>query len=939
MYQRLFIIGFMMTCPVLFAQIKVQSFDSRDGLCQSHVFCIEQDKRGYLWFGTYDGASRWDGKNFTSFHTHDGLMSPGVFCIKAGPGDSLFFGTMDGVSVFENGRFSSLPIGVDADGIMVQTLLPADDGSLYIGTAALGLCCVKNDKSIWTGRQNGLPSDRIRCLYQLQDGRILVSTSGGTVVLGEKPEPFPCPEDIDVSCIYQDPGGSLYFGTQNSGVYIRDTHNCWTRVDERTGLGDNRISDICPRQDGVIFIATFGGGVSMLRDQKIENITEKNGLAGNSVFDIVAGRDGSMYFGTHGGISVYRRSRIENYDENTGLSKNYVIAVHATCNGTLFVGTFNGGLNIYRDGTWQNLTVKDGLLNNSVFHIHEYGEKIFLCTYRGLCVYHNGRISAVKYGTSRLTDMIWSVAHSLDGTLYFGTGNGALMMKDDQITPIAGPEGQVNAILPLSDGRVYFGTENGLRIFQNNRQLLQTTPVDSIEVNVLFQSRAGAIYAGSDAGLYIQNGTAWTSLRFEDGLCHDRIDGICEDLNGSLYLTTLRGISILHPGGRLRTLRNSDGLASEECSPAACCCDRDGNLWFGTIRGLTRYYPTAEQTNTLPPLMHIKSMQVFEENIDLYDSMTGFEFRHDQNFCKFDYLGVYLPASHKVRYQVRLLGLEQDWINTQQTFMQYANLDNGHYTFQVRAANDWDVWSRPAEIGFTITPPFWERWWFILIAVLGGGGLVVHLVYVRVKSLLAVERLRTKIAADLHDNIGAGLTEISILSEVTTRQLLHKKPAESIPHLEKISETARRLVDSMSDIVWLVNPKRDSLYDLMVRLKDSYHEFFSAMGISFRIHNLAVLQQIHLSMEYRHNLYLLFKEALHNSIKHSKCTEIELDAQVKNRNLYMSLVDNGCGIRVSGPAGHGLENMQRRSRTIGGRLTIKNTETGGTKVEFSGKIK
>ncbi|MBN2000005.1 hypothetical protein JW935_20800 [candidate division KSB1 bacterium] len=939
MCRKLFFICLFLSCSALVAQIKVQSFDSRDGLCQSHVFCVEQDKLGYLWFGTYDGASRWDGNNFTSFHTHDGLMSPGVFCITAAPDNGLYFGTMDGVSVFRNGRFSTLPIGVNSEGIMVQSLLLANDRSLYIGTATRGLCCIKNDSVTWITTEKGLPSNRIRCLHQTRDGNILVSTSAGIVILSENPQPFPCPQNIDVTCIYEDDRGSLYLGTQNNGVYIQNLQNQWTQLDKQDGLGDNRISDICPRQDGVIFIATFGGGISVLRDNQIESITEKNGLASNSVFDILAGRDGSMYFGTHGGISVYKRSQIEVFDEDTGLSKNYVVAVHADCTGTLYVGTFNGGLNIYKEGKWQYLTVKDGLLNNSVFHIHEYNKKIFLCTYRGLCVYQNGRITPVYYGTSRLTDMVWSVAHDEKGILYFGTSNGVLMMQEKKIIPIAGIEGQVNAILPLPQNTVYFGTENGLRIFQNGRQLYQSTPVDSIEINVLFRASNGLIYAGSDDGVYIQNGTDWRSKGFEDGLTHDRIDGICEDLNGYIYLTTLRGITILHPDGRLRTLRNSDGLASEECSPSACCRDQDGHLWFGTIRGLTRYNPAAEQSVTLPPLMHIKSMQVFQKNIDLYKKRAGIKLFYDQNFCKFEYLGVYLPASHKVRYQVRLLGLESDWVNTEQTFMQYANLNDDCYTFQVRAANDWGVWSQPQEIGFYIEPPFWERWWFILGAVLLGGGLAVHLVSIRVKSLLAVERLRAKIAADLHDNIGAGLTEISILSEVTTRHLGKNKTAESIFCLEKISETARRLVDSMSDIVWLVNPKRDSLHDLMVRLKDSYNEFFASRGISFRINNLTVLQQIHLPMEYRHNLYLLFKEALHNSVKHSQCTEIVLDADFRNKNLRVTLVDNGCGLVETKPSGHGLESMKRRSKIIGGRLIIKNAAQGGTRVEFSGKIK
>ncbi|MCK7529483.1 MAG: histidine kinase [Ignavibacteriales bacterium] len=170
--------------------------------------------------------------------------------------------------------------------------------------------------------------------------------------------------------------------------------------------------------------------------------------------------------------------------------------------------------------------------------------------------------------------------------------------------------------------------------------------------------------------------------------------------------------------------------------------------------------------------------------------------------------------------------------------------------------------------------------------------MIYYLGTVRVKSQLEIEKLKLKIASDLHDNIGAGLTEISILSEVAERSEGHSSSIVK-KDLQKISDTARQLVDSMSDIVWVVNPQRDSLHDLIVKLKDSYNEFFSSIGISFQVKNVEKSDDIKLPMEYKQNLLLMFKEAINNAIKHSGCKKIILEAFYKNDLIEIVLKDDG----------------------------------------------
>jgi signal transduction histidine kinase len=208
----------------------------------------------------------------------------------------------------------------------------------------------------------------------------------------------------------------------------------------------------------------------------------------------------------------------------------------------------------------------------------------------------------------------------------------------------------------------------------------------------------------------------------------------------------------------------------------------------------------------------------------------------------------------------------------------------------------------------------------------------------RIRYLLALDKLKSSIAADLHDNIGAGLTEISILSELSAN--IVDKSNNATKHLKQISELSRHLTESMSDIVWVVNPKRDSLYDLIVRLKDSYGELLVDLGIKLETSDLDKLSNIKLPMDYRQNLYLILKESLNNAIKHSNCSKIDLIIKIIRNKLYIIVSDNGIGFDTNKIAvGNGITNIRDRGNKINGDIKIISEINKGTKIEFKGNLK
>jgi signal transduction histidine kinase len=355
--------------------------------------------------------------------------------------------------------------------------------------------------------------------------------------------------------------------------------------------------------------------------------------------------------------------------------------------------------------------------------------------------------------------------------------------------------------------------------------------------------------------------------------------------------------------------------------------------------GLFAQGKTPQNQSATPPQIRITHLRRFDQNVPLAPFAQNLTVRHYDNYLEIAFAAVDSLPVENMFFRHRLAGVDTGWMETQQQFVQYKNLENGQYAFEVQARNESSHWSEPARLDFVLQPPFWERLWFILFLTILTVGSAVYFITFRIRQLLAIERLRTRIAADLHDNIGAGLTEISILGEVGAKKIRQHPQNGTAEHFDKISCISRELVDRMNDIVWLINPKRDSLYDLIQQLGSSFEEVSTCSGIVFRAHNLESLRQVHLPMEYRQQLYYIFKEALHNSLKHSAAREIVLEAQTQGKRLLMRLKDDGKGFdKEKQPCRNGLDNMRRRAEMIGGKVIIYSAPSNGTAIEFNGKI-
>ena len=251
-------------------------------------------------------------------------------------------------------------------------------------------------------------------------------------------------------------------------------------------------------------------------------------------------------------------------------------------------------------------------------------------------------------------------------------------------------------------------------------------------------------------------------------------------------------------------------------------------------------------------------------------------FASNQNQMQFDFVGLGFGSGDVLRYQYRLEGADANWSGlSEQRTVTYVSLSPGRYRFLVRAVNsDGVVSAEPATVAFTILSPIWLRAWFVTLVALTLGLIAYALYRYRVARLLEMANMRTRIATDLHDDIGANLTRIALLSETA------KQGAQEDGPLASIARIARESVGSMSDIVWAINPKRESLLDLTRRMRQHADEVFAQRGIELHFTAPDAADARKLGVDVRRDLLLMFKEAVNNAVRHSRTSRVDIDLRV-----------------------------------------------------------
>jgi len=993
-------------------QLAFKHFSVSQGLSQSTVNVIFQDRDGFLWIGTEDGLNKFDGIECTYYKkdptNNNSLSHSWIWDIDQDKAGNFWIATYNGLSKMDLAlgqivRF--LPIEGDSSSLSSSRpdCLEFDkDGNLWIGTWGGGLNRYNDANNTFAKyipkpeNPRSLPHVLVKALHKDSEGKLWVGTfGGGLCYYNPDTDGFESDLKIDpalrfqpgnqITAIAEGPENQLWIGTYQNGISVLDKNTLtYQNVDEDLFrvLQNESITAIMMDDIGKIWIGTQSNGLFIYDNGKLIQIRaskdKEQGLKDDFIYSIFQERGGTILIGSSG-LNLYHKSRIKfthiqkAAPGEKGLSDNNIWGFAEISRNTLMIGTQNTGINIL-DLSNNNFNIKvasainnqlssqsvrtmvmDDFRNIWIGTIGGGVTQLLLDENRGINL--NKKFSTTSFGPQQritalaTTDSILYIGTVTSGTFIYDQRSGAFSRKRFIYNDTINTSSEyINTLMMDTKKNLWIGSwgggfgvvENGsdtlIRYLHNDENPMS---LSNDIVNAIFEDEKGDIWIGTSFGLNrlvrpkkkLFNSFDEEFIQYfqHHGLSNEVIYAIQEDDNGHLWLSTNRGISKFNPvTNQFVSFGVDDGLQDYEFNAQSSYRLHDGRLVFGGINGLNIFHPDSIRIDSMESTMHITKFLVSGKTINL-DSLRIKDAEpilpYSMNFVTLEYTAIDFVAPQKIKYAVKLDGVDANFIQTgDRRFATYSNLSPGKYTFRLMATNRDGVWnSAPLSFNFRILPPFYFTWWFILIVFL----LLVALAYLGVKlkiaRVLEIERIRTRIASDLHDDIGASLTKISLYSE------LMKTPSgkkDLNAYLKNINTLSREVIGSMSDIVWSIDARHDNLQDLIDRMKDFALSVCEPADINLHFHIQLEDEKRKLQPVTRQNIYLIYKEAINNIIKHSDANETHVHIQ-QSANLFSLIIkDNGKGLTPlkNGLGGHGLPNIQARAKQMGGTLSFESNQ-------------
>ncbi len=439
---------------------------------------------------------------------------------------------------------------------------------------------------------------------------------------------------------------------------------------------------------------------------------------------------------------------------------------------------------------------------------------------------------------------------------------------------------------------------------------------------------------------------------------------LTDDGEGNLWIGSNVGIlrvpkTLLNEfasGGRsfipCRAFDISDGLPTRgrpSRSQHGAVLRGDGTLWFATTKGLVTADPAHVHPNTNPPPVTIEAMTVDDlpRQMERHGEVNALVLRPGDELLELFYSSLNLAAPERARFRYRMDGFAKEWTDVTERVARYQRLAPGKYVFRVTAANEDGVWNEiGASLAVVVLPPYWRTWWFVttlVVATLIWIGVLVHYFSTQrlqrqvavLRQQEALEKERARIARDIHDQVGASLTQVALLGELVETD--KDVPEEVEAHARQICQTARDTTRALDEIVWTVNPANDTLEGLVNYICKHTQDFLAVAGLRYRLDVPDNLPPVNITPDVRHNVFLASKEAVTNVVRHSGATSAWIRVKIHPANFVVEIEDNGRGLPDpdAPTVRNGLRNMRKRMEDIGGTFAILRGAEGGALVRLT----
>jgi signal transduction histidine kinase/ligand-binding sensor domain-containing protein len=974
----------------------VDVFGTAQGLPSSAVLAVMQTRDGYLWAGTLAGLARFDGVQFAVFDENNtpGLASSQIRRLYEDGHTNLWIGTENGgVALVQGGRVTNVDISQRGPPGRLMSICEDTNGAVLLYTDSGVLARYRAGKvEVWLAGSDA-PST-CRGLAMESSGRLWVGTDTSLAALNPVPViteevnairlnfllaskrgghwrlangviqkwngdhlerdlgPYPWASTLTIAAACEDLEGNLVVGTYGDGVYWFDSDDRATRISKEEGLSHNSVLSVTVDREGCLWVGTNGGGLDRVR-RKLFDVLERT--RGSVVQSVCEDGKGGLWIG-------YTGNRVDHYTA-TGAQRFRLIPGSLPVDvdpdtlldvKAVFVGRRQGALggNWVLSGTW-------GALGPHLFQL-EHGQFTPISLQEPL----DWKVSAIYQ------DRV--------GRLWLGTEGGLLRLDDLRLftTHDGLPANDVRAIAEDQRGDLWIGTKGGGLTRFSDGHFTAFTKANGLPGNSVSAAEVdndGVLWVATSGGLARFGGGKWTRFTKREGLASNSLGYLLEDGHGYLWVGSNAGLLRLKKAELNRFAEDSstqiscrvygeaDGLPATECSAGSqpgALRGQDGTLWFPTIQGLAWMNPSKLNLNTKPPPVIIEAVLV-DGQMQTSDALGAPPPRKvtvpaGKETLEIRYASLGLAAPDRGRFKCKLGRYEtipkERPGNIREAL--YTKLPPGDYEFQVTACNEDDIWNEVgAWLMVKVLPPFWQTWWFRSLATVCLLGMVVGSVhYVSTQRLQrqlaalrqkeALEKERARIARDIHDQVGASLTQLSLLGELVESDKNHPEEVEG--HARQIEQTALETTRALDQIVWTVNPSNDTLDSLITYLCKYAQDYLALAGVRYRLEAPPQLPGTPISPELRHNVFLAVKEAITNVVRHAQATALALRLRVDAASFTIEIEDDGRGLGGLDPQAaqtrNGLRNMRKRMEDIGGSFSMGPAPERGTVVRLTSPL-
>jgi len=969
-----------------------------EGLKNSYIFSIGQDKNGFMWFGTAEGLFKYDGYSFKGFDNISGistfLNNKPIVCIYP-ENDKLWVGYVGGISV------------IDINTQSVQN---------YPSPGSLVINCIfaKSDSAFWVGTNTGL--------FQFNKITFEWDKLAG-------PD-----KDVSVNSISDDKKGHLYLASTNSICCFSKSTGKFDYFYPHLHVYPKTDKIVCPNlnkslidHNGNIWISTWGGGLVKFNPatRKIKQWVHPSDDLHLSpyyiVLDLLADKAGNIWLANkEGGLTIFNEANNTFTNYPVEWQSENKISAPVTClfcdrSGIIWIGTGNGifkydPFNTHLSKTEIRLKTDTGvaaIYDSPLTMLKDRDGFFWIGMYGGVFIFDQKKKLLYDYNKAlglspNLT--VLNIIQDLNGSVWLTAKN--LLVKVEKET-VAGhivlaptifklPEIQstITSLYIDKEKRFWIGThkQGVYRFYPETKKFTRFNYNDKApgpgikEIDTFFEISKDSLLAGGvNTGLILlHTNTNWyekiqwqnvpgitagasingigktgkklwiatdysglleTDLHFKrplvttvnDGLPSMDIASIVTDKQNNLWMLTNSGVVKFKTfNKKITVLDKRDGIQSfDELN--SLLFENDSTLLIGSRGCIYSLITTQITKNRQPPKVFITNLKVFDKDYHVQKSRP-IELNYNQNYFSLEYVALNYTRSKFNRYAYKMDGLDKKWIDAgSRRYVSYANLEEGTYKFNVKACNSEGVWNNvPARLVLIIYPPFWHRWWFYCLIVVFFTCLIYSIYQYNINQFKLRQQLRDKIARDLHDDIGSTLSGINIFSKIALQQMGPGQPGTDL--IEKISERSKKTMDALSDIVWSINTRNDGMDNFLIKANE-YLSVLEVQGIGFDFTVDENIRQLKIGMILKKEMYLIFKEAICNASKYANCTFIQLClTRVKDVGT-LSIHDNGKGFdMLKIPAGNGIYNMRQRAKRMGAELYIQSGENKGTTITLNFRI-